>query len=260
MQRSVAETVLFAAAVCVVSAILVSSAAVGLKDRQEANKLLDRQSKVLGVAGLVEPGRKLTAEEAQELFDEYIVTVPVELEQGEIAQGVDPVTYDQRAARQDPDRSEQAPQNSAGISRVPDVALVYQVVRDGTFEKLILPVEGMGLWSTLYGYIALEADLEEVAGITFYEHGETAGLGGEIDNPRWQALWPGRKAFDADGDPAIEVVKGSVGPPSEDPYQVDGLAGATLTGRGVTNLLHFWLGPEGFGPYLDKYRRGAFSQ
>jgi Na+-transporting NADH:ubiquinone oxidoreductase subunit C len=259
MQPSIGQTIRFAAAVCVVAAIAVSSAAVGLKERQEANKLLDRQSKVLGVAGLIEPGEKLTAERAQEMFDEYIVTIPVELETGEIAEEIDPVTYDQRSAAQDPATSQVAPPNPAKVSRLPDVGLVYQVMRDGIVDKVILPVEGMGLWSTLYGYIALEADLERVAGITFYEHGETAGLGGEVDNPRWQALWPGRRVFDEDGDPAIEVIKGAAGPPEEDPYEVDGLAGATLTSRGVTNLLHLWLGPDGFGPYLDKYRRGVFA-
>lgn len=260
MQPSIGQTIAFATAVCVVSAVAVSSAAVGLKDIQEANKLLDRQSKVLGVAGLVEPGQKLTADEAQAMFDEYIVTVPVVLETGDVAEDVDPVTYDQRAASQDPDLSTTAPDNAAKVPRLPDVGLVYQVVNDGNVDKLILPVEGMGLWSTLYGYIALESDLNEVAGITFYEHGETAGLGGEVDNPRWQALWPGRRIFDADGSPAIEVIKGAAGTPEQDPYQVDGLAGATLTSRGVTNLLHLWLGPDGFGPYLDKYRRGSFSQ
>jgi len=260
MQPSIGQTIAFATAVCVVSAVAVSSAAVGLKDIQEANKLLDRQSKVLGVAGLIEPGQKLTAEEAQEMFDQYIVTVPVELETGEVAEGIDPVTYDQRAASQDPDMSEPAPANAAKVPRIPDVGLVYQVVNNGNVDKLILPVEGMGLWSTLYGYIALESDFNEVAGITFYEHGETAGLGGEVDNPRWQALWPGRKIFDGDGDPAIEVIKGAAGPPAQDPYKVDGLAGATLTSRGVTNLIHLWLGPDGFGPYLDKYRRGSLSQ
>ena len=254
MQSDLFKTVRFAAGVCVVAAVFVSSAAVLLKDRQEANKLLDRQSKVLGVAGLLEPGQKLTSEEAQSLFDEYIVSVPVDLQTGMVAEGIDVQAYDQRAATQDPDQSRVAPENNSGVPRMANVALVYQFVRDGEVESLIFPVEGMGLWSTLYGYIALDADLERVAGITFYEHGETAGLGGEIDNPNWQALWPGRRMFDEAGLPAIEVIKGAAGPVESDPYRIDGLAGATLTARGVTNLLRLWLGPDGFGPYLDAYR------
>ena len=106
----------------------------------------------------------------------------------------------------------------------------------------------------MYGFVALSADLVLIEGLTFYEHGETAGLGGEIDNPPWQALWRDRRAFDDDWVPRVEVIKGAAGPPDQDPYEVDGLAGATITGRGVTNTLHFWLGPDGFGPYLERYR------
>ena len=122
-----------------------------------------------------------------------------------------------------------------------------------TLELVVLPVEGLGLWSTLYGFIALDADLETVRGLSFYEHGETPGLGGEVDNPRWKALWPGRKVL-ADAEPRIEVVRGRAGSTDEDPYRVDGLAGATMTGRGVTNLLRFWLGEEGFRPYFERLR------
>ena len=106
-------------------------------------------------------------------------------------------------------------------------------------------------------YLALEPDARTIRGITFYEHGETPGLGGEVDNPRWKALWPGRLAFDDRGNPKISVKKGLAGPVDEDPYQVDGLSGATITSRGVTNLVRFWLGDDGFGPCLDKYRAEA---
>ena len=116
---------------------------------------------------------------------------------------------------------------------------------------MILPVEGLGLWSTLYGFLAVDADLETIRGLTFYEHAETPGLGGEVDNPRWKSLWPGRRTT-VDGEPRIEVIRGRAGPPGEDPYRVDGLSGAAITGRGVTNLLRFWLSDEGFRPYLTR--------
>ena len=116
--------------------------------------------------------------------------------------------------------------------------------------KVALPIEGKGLWSTLYGFLVLGSDGATIRGITFYQHGETPGLGGEIDNLDWKALWDGRQAFDADGRPVIEVVKGKASGPTE----VDGLSGATLTSRGVTNLVRFWLGDNGFGPYLEQFR------
>jgi Na+-transporting NADH:ubiquinone oxidoreductase subunit C len=150
-----------------------------------------------------------------------------------------------------------APENRAGLERLPHQALVYKMVKDGELELVILPIEGKGLWSTLYGFIALGSDLRTIEGITFYEHKETPGLGGEVDNPSWKRLWEGRKAYDDDDVPKIEVVRGAAGPPEEDPYRVDGLSGATMTSRGVTYLVQFWLGEEGFGPYLDSLEEGG---
>ena len=138
------------------------------------------------------------------------------------------------------------------MQRIPHNATIYEVRKEGKLEQIILPVEGKGLWSTLYGYLALKDDLNTINGLTFYQHAETPGLGGEVDNPRWKALWPGRKAFGDDGKPAVEVVKGQAGTPEEAPYAVDGLSGATITSRGVTYLIQFWLGDQGFGPYLNR--------
>jgi len=119
-----------------------------------------------------------------------------------------------------------------------------------------VPISGYGLWSTLYGFLALEADLNTVKGITFYEHGETPGLGGEVDNPRWKSQWPGKQVY-RDDEAAIALAKGAVDKQSPDaPWRVDGLSGATLTARGVTNLVQFWLGEQGFKPFLDNLKTG----
>ena len=124
---------------------------------------------------------------------------------------------------------------------------------------LVLPIEGYGLWSTLYGFLALDADTKTIRGLTYYQHLETPGLGGEVDNPSWKALWPGRVAFDDTGSPVISVIKGRAGSPQEDPYRVDGLSGATITSRGVTHMLRFWLGEAGFAPYLTRFRESQAS-
>lgn len=253
MQYSVRYILMFAAAVCVVCSIFVSSAAVLLKDRQEANAVLDRQLKVLDVAGLIDEGEQLSAKQAASRFDKNIESVVVELESGKRTD-VDPAKFDQQAALSDPEKSIQAPPNDAKVLRLPKRATVYQVKKGKKVESLIFPVEGKGLWSTLYGFLALDADARTIRGITFYKHGETPGLGGEVDNPRWKALWPGRKAFDDNWSPKIGVKKGQAGPAKEDPYNVDGLSGATITSRGVTHLVQFWLGEHGFGPFLKQYR------
>lgn len=247
----------FATALCGVCAVFVSSAAVGLKDRQEVNKVLDRQSKVLAVAGLLSDDESLSRDQLQSRYDSKIRARVVDLETGAYVEDVDATAFDQRKATKDPAQSKVAPPNPAQITRVPNRALVYQVVEDGQVSSLILPIVGKGLWSTMYGFIALENDANTISGITFYEHGETPGLGGEIENPKWQALWVGRRAYDDAGNVAIEVIKGAAKPVSEDPYSVDGLSGATITSRGVSATLDFWLGDQGYGTYLDRFRGTA---
>jgi Na+-transporting NADH:ubiquinone oxidoreductase subunit C len=255
-QFSVRYILFFSAAVCGVCAIFVSSLAVGLNERQEANELLFKQKNVLEAAGLIQPGEEVSRERVKELFAR-VEPVLVELETGEVvATGEEAAAFDQQKAKKDPARSRPAPPNRASIFRLPEKAQVFRLLGDdGEVEKLILPIEGYGLWSTLYGFLALSADTRTIEGITYYQHGETPGLGGEVDNPRWKGLWHERLAFDEDWEPAIKVIKGSAGPPAEDPYEVDGLSGATITSRGVTNMLQFWLGENGFGPYLEKFRQ-----
>lgn len=250
--------IMFAAGVCLVCSVIVSGAAVALKPQQEANKVVDRQEKVLSVAGLVREGEQLTPAQVGERFETRIKPRIVDLGTGEYAdEAVDPTTYDQREAAKDPARSEEAPDNKAKVQRLPEYALVYHVLdpKGKEVEKLILPIQGKGLWSTLYGYIALQPDTTTIAGLTFYEHGETPGLGGEVDNPSWKAKWKGRKVYDDEWNPEIRVIKGAAGPASEEPYKVDGLSGATLTSNGVTHALQFWLGDSGFAPYLENVRK-----
>ena len=253
MQRSVSYTLAFSAAVCVVCSLLVSGMAVGLRERQEANKLLDKQRNVLEAIGALKPGESASRAEIEKRFKD-VQPALVDMKTGEYATGQDALTFDMQAAMADPARSTEAPPNKAQVSRVPKVGLVYKVMKDGALEMVVLPIQGKGLWSTLYGFLAVDADGSTIRGITYYQHGETPGLGGEVDNPAWKRLWPGRKVFDDKGDVAIHLIKGQAGPPEKDPFEVDGLSGATLTSRGVTNMLDFWLGPDGFGPYLKKMR------
>ena len=186
----------------------------------------------------------------------------VDLRTGDLlAEGkLDARTYDQRKARSDPAASHAAPPNAAQISRIPNYGAVYLVVDPTQQERivqLVIPVEGIGMWGTLYGFLAIDRDTTTISGLTYYDQKETPGLGGEAGSARWQALWRGRKAYDDNWEPRIVVIKGSAGPPSQDPHRVDGLSGATITSNGITRMMQFWLGNEGYGPFLKKFREGA---
>jgi Na+-transporting NADH:ubiquinone oxidoreductase subunit C len=251
-------TVVFAATICVVCAVLVAGAAVALRERQGVNAELDRQKNVLMAAGDMRVDEELSPAEVTERFSAF-QPVAVDLATDQEDSSFNVVGYDQRRALGSPQTSFAAPAgNAAQIQRLPNKAVVYKRLgSSGELDMLVLPIEGKGLWSTMYGFLALGDDLKTVRGLTFYQHGETPGLGGEIDNPRWKALWPGREAFDESGEPAIEVIRGRAGSPEADPHRIDGLSGATITARGVQYTVNFWLGDDGFGPYLRTLQEGG---
>lgn len=256
---STKKTIQVALGVCLVCSILVATAAVSLSSKQAENKQLDKIKNILTAGGIDFENKNI-----KDIYNKRIKAIIVELETGNI---IDPATksdllkpenFDVKKVSNIQDLSTRIPpeKDIAGIKRKPTHMVVYEVVDDkGEVEKYILPVHGKGLWSTLYGFISFEKELEEVEGITFYEHGETPGLGGEVDNPTWKSSWKNKKAFDKNGRFIIQVLKGKVdrnGPDAD--HQIDGLSGSTLTTRGVDNLLKFWLGENGYSAFINKVR------
>ena len=250
----------FAAVICIICSIIVSTASVALRERQQENIILDRQINVLTVAGLIEVGERIGAEEAQRRFDENIELRIIELETGEYADDAVRQPYDPVEAARDSELGRRAPANRAGISYLPRYAIVHHVMEDGEIDMIVIQVWGSGLWGMMYGYLAFDSDGVTIRGITFYEHEETPGLGGEVDNPRWKAHWEGREAYDDDWQLAIVMRKAGAGPPEEDPHGFDAISGATFTSRGVEALIRFWLGEHGYGPYLKRYHNNNDEQ
>ncbi|MCL2021458.1 MAG: Na(+)-translocating NADH-quinone reductase subunit C [Betaproteobacteria bacterium] len=258
-KESIIRTLIVALAVSLVASIFVAGSAVTLKPIQQQNRLLDKQRSILAIAGI--EGERLSATEARALFERRIRAEVIDLDTGEPAPDYDPETFDPLKAAKDPKMSEALASDLdiALIKRRERYTTVYRLEADdgsGRLEAVILPVRGYGLWSTLYGFLALKPDLNTVVGLGFYQHGETPGLGGEVDNPNWTKLWQGKTLFAADKRPNIEIVKGGVIQGGQKAgHQVDALAGATITSKGVNHLLTFWLGEQGFGPYLERLRR-----
>lgn len=259
-KESISRVFTVAIVLCVVSALFVAGSVVLLRPAQVANKLLDTQRNILSAAGLLAQGVDVKA-----VFEKKIAVRLVDLRNGELvadpaAAGIPDVdAYDQRVATKDPALSAAIPveQDIAKIKRKANFAKVYLINDDaGNLEKIVLPISGYGLWSTMYGYLVLGSDMNTVVGITFTEHAETPGLGGEIDNAKWKSQWPGKKIYDEAGAVVTHLKKGGLNPEDEADrvHNVDGLAGATLTSNGVNNVIKYWLGDEGFGLFLKKLK------
>jgi Na+-transporting NADH:ubiquinone oxidoreductase subunit C len=249
---SIPKTIFVAVALCLVASMIVSATTIALRPIQEVNKFRDRQINILQVAGLYEPGADVA--EAFKTFEPQVV----ELATGQFTDQFDAATFDDLAAAADPELSVALAEDPASIGRMSKYATVY-LVRDtnGAIDQVILPIRGSGLWSTLYGYIAVAANGNDIRGLQFYSHGETPGLGGEVDNPNWRALWSGRQLRGDDGELHITVAKSP--PAAGEEYHVDALAGATLTSVGVNNLVRFWMGENGFQPFLLNLQAGEIS-
>jgi len=238
---------------------LVAMAAVGLQPYQQVNRTLDQKRNILTAAGIYREDVPVL-----EQFD-VVETRVVELTSGRFADDVaiDPELYDQPAAALSDQigRPLEREIDEAGLGRLETYSLVHLVRQDGAVSQVVLPVRGKGLWSTMYAYVAIDADLNTINGVSFYEHGETPGLGGEIENDRWQASWEGKQLYDSDGDFAFTIQKpSSQGDPDRQRFRVDGLSGATLTSDGVDRLMEFWFGEHGFKPFFGQIReQGGFN-
>ena len=269
------NTFLVAIGVCLVCSLLVSSAAVGLKDLKTSNADKDKKKNILQAAGFTNDEIE-QAGGVFELFSAKVEPIIIKLESGrqegiesivdfsetdEIESAEDAIQkYDQIMAskkqeglyRLFADKKE----DIAGISSAELWSHVYQIKGEGSsIDKYVFPIRGKGLWSILKGFVAVENDFQTIAGLTYYEHAETPGLGGEVDNVNWKAKWVGKAIYGEEGDVAIEVIKGIAG--SDDKFAVDGLSGATITSRGVTSMLQYWLGPQGFGPFIENQKSGG---
>ena len=246
---NVVKTLVVALCVALVSATVVSITAVMLKPRQLANLERERQARMQALIYSL-PGLSdiLTAGGGT------VEIRLVDLATGKFARDADPTTYDQRAAAANPELSIALPRevDIARIGRRAKLAPVYLLRRDQTLALIVLPVHGTGYQSTIYAYLALKGDLEEVAAFTVYEQWETPGLGSKIMEPAWQARWAGKRLSDTTGTPPLSVTRGeAVGS-----HEIDGITGATRTTSGITDMLRFWLGAHGFGPFLAGLRSG----
>ena len=224
---------------CIACAIIVSVTAVSVRPEQNLNIENEKKVKILAAAGI----------HTDKVDEEFlrIKTVFVDFEMGKLVT-IDPA-YDHIKAASNPDQSTVIPKadDIAVLKRRENIGTIYVWVDEkNAIEKLVLPIRGYGLWGTLYGYLSLDSDLNTVRGIEYYDHKETPGLGGEVDNPNWKSDWYGKRIYNENGSVALYVTKGA----SSTDYEIDGISGATLTTNGVSNMIKYWLGENGYGPII----------
>lgn len=261
---SVSKTLIVALSLCLVCSVFVATATVMLKPRQAANQVLEKRKNILIAGNLMKEGDKTA--DVEKLFNEKISLALIDVKTGEIVspeglpEVLQPAQFDIKTISKDPAVTVpvSAAEDIAGIKSKPTHMLIYQIKEKDGVAGYVFPIYGKGLWSTMYGMMALDRDLKTVRGLTFYEHGETPGLGGEVDNPRWKSLWKGKQAFSDSHEWTLRVLKGVA--PADSNCEIDGLSGATITTRGVNNLVRFWFGQGGYAAFLDKLRKEGANE
>lgn len=257
--NSIKKILLVALSLSLVCSVVVSVAAVSLKPIQKINKTRDMHVNVLQLTGLYRKGQSDEQTEKQFAMIEPRV---VDLQKGRLTD-LDAHDFELAKVLQDPQSSRalSRKEDLAQIKRLPAYMRIYLLKNeDGGLDRIVLPIYGYGLWSTLYGFLSLKADGTTIDGLQFYDHKETPGLGGEVDNPAWRALWHNKRLYDEQGRLRIAVVRGRADRQAEDfVYRVDGLSGATLTSRGVSKLVQFWFGPLGYRNFIETLKQESLS-
>ena len=252
MNETIMKTLGVTLAVCLLCSLFVSFTAVSLRDQQNTNKLNDKRIKILEAANIYDQSIPV-----EDQFKNLEIRF-LDFDTGKTYKdykGFDIDKYDQLQSLRFSDQSKPVPADKdiAIIKNRENIGKIYFSTKDNEIDKLILPIRGYGLWGTLYGYIAIENDFNTVVGIEFYEHKETPGLGGEVDNPNWKDIWVGKEIYQS-GDVKLQVIKGAVDQNMNDAiYMVDGLSGATLTSRGVSNMIEYWFSDSGYLKLLENF-------
>ena len=247
----------FATIVCLFCSLFVSTAAVSLRGFQKQTSENEKKVNILRAAGLAGAEERLSTKQINEKFAQIIPLV-IDLKTGEPARDKNPLTYNMYNAAQSDNEGHALTDDPAGIKRIAKEGLAYVVADGDQISRLVLPIQGYGLWSTMYGFTALSFKDQQptLTGITFYQHAGTPGLGARITEPEWQEKWANIIPYDDNGNPHIDLVKVRS---NEAKNQVDAIAGATLTSNGVEHMMNFWLGEQGYKPLVDHIRNGEIT-
>ncbi|WP_138469614.1 FMN-binding protein [Poseidonocella sp. HB161398] len=244
------KTVLVAVLTALFCTLLVSGATVVLRPVQTANRAAETQARLEALLAAI-PGMSEILEASE---DAVLGTVVVDLDRGRAAQGITPGTLETALADTANWTALSPEEDVAGIGSRPDFAQIYLLREGGAVALMILPISGAGFNGAIDAMLAVNGDMETIAGIAILSQSETPGLGARIEEPAWQASFAGTRWQDASGEMRFEVARGRAA--SE--FEVDGITGATRTSSAMERIVRFWLGPKGYGPLIAAVKRGEF--
>ncbi|MDF0604724.1 Na(+)-translocating NADH-quinone reductase subunit C [Neisseriaceae bacterium TC5R-5] len=255
--ESLGKTLLFVGLLCLVCSVIVTVSAVGLRQQQQEQRLVDVRRNLLEVVGLLRS--MMLPYQINNVFRQYVEPRLLDVNTGKFVAG-DALDFDVSTVPHTAEYSlELSPeQDTAGLQWRSNIVRIYLVRNEqNAIETIVLPIQGRGVWSMMYAFLALAADGNTIRAFRYYRQGETPGIGGEIQNPNWSRQFTGKQLFDPQGQPALRIIQSGAAP--EDIHGVDGVSGATATSVGVQNSFDFWLGEQGFGPFLKRVRAGELN-
>jgi Na+-transporting NADH:ubiquinone oxidoreductase subunit C len=227
------RSLLFAGLLSLVCSVLLTAASTGLQDLQQHNMRLEKKRNILKAVGLIETGKIISESDIERIYDQNIRTFWV-TPAGDLVDALK--------------------RNEA------DLAL-YVRLEDQKIRNYAVPVESRGLWGKIYAYLALESDGATIAGFTVFKHAETPGLGGEIEKEWFQKKWIGKKIIDKKGAfVSVSIARGAAKDAVSDErlsHYVDGISGATLTGRYLSAGIRQTL--ESYEPVSIRFRKHMIS-
>lgn len=240
MRQSNLYIVLYAAALTVVCGGLLALASEGLKDRQQANIALEQKKNILGTVMVVDKNTNIEGEYAKKVKS-FVVD-----SKGNVIEGVNAADVVVLAEYKKPADQRKLP--------------VYEFRNESNPDKIdfvVLPVFGFGLWDNIWGFVALQEDMNTIQGVSFQHKAETPGLGARIDSKDIQDRYKGKSIYDGATLVAVTMMKGEGVDYSDDMHKVDGMSGATLTAKGVNTMLSGYLSL--YENYLKRVKAGSAS-
>ncbi|TFV96232.1 NADH:ubiquinone reductase (Na(+)-transporting) subunit C [Algoriphagus kandeliae] len=236
MQQSNAYIITFSVILTVILGLLLSGTSQVLGPLQREAEALDKKKQILGAVISGDEISAMSPEEVNAFYTSHIAATVVDINGQEVTEKDGAAVT---AENVDIAKNYKMPAED----RLYPVFIYHAEGNPDAVESYILPLYGAGLWDAIWGYIALDTDMNTVGGITLAHAGETPGLGARITEAGVQQRYVGKEIFDESGAlVAVEMQKGEGKDYSSDPHKVDGMSGATITGNGVNAMLKAYLG------------------